>query len=42
MPGHYIEFENVRKSYGTGDAQINALYDASFCSVPPAQAKPHF
>ena len=30
MSGHYIEFENVRKSYGTGDAQINALSDASF------------
>ena len=30
MPGHYIEFDNVRKSYGTGDAQINALSDASF------------
>lgn len=30
MSGHYIEFEKVRKSYGSGDAQINALYDASF------------
>ena len=30
MAEHYIEFENVRKSYGTGDAQINALSDANF------------
>lgn len=30
MSEHYIEFEKVRKSYGSGDAQINALYDASF------------
>lgn len=30
MNEHYIKFDNVRKSYGTGDAQINALSDASF------------
>lgn len=27
---HYIEFENVTKSYGRGIAQINALSEASF------------
>ena len=27
---HYIEFENVTKSYGTGAAQINALDGVSF------------
>ena len=30
MSQHYIEFEKVRKSYGSGEAQINALSDASF------------
>lgn len=30
MSEHYIEFEKAGKSYGSGDAQINALYDASF------------
>lgn len=26
----YIEFDNVTKTYGTGDARINALDGASF------------
>ena len=26
----FIEFQNVRKTYGNGNVQINALYDASF------------
>ena len=26
----FIEFQNVGKTYGTGDVQINALHDASF------------
>ncbi len=26
----YIEFQNVGKTYGTGDVKINALHDASF------------
>ena len=30
MREHYIEFQNVTKSYGTGMAQINALDDVSF------------
>ena len=30
MGNHYIEFENVTKSYGSGTAQINALSEASF------------
>ena len=30
MSEHYIKFENVTKSYGSGAAQINALHDASF------------
>lgn len=30
MIEHYIKFENVTKSYGSGAAQINALADASF------------
>lgn len=30
MSGHYIEFHNVSKSYGSGNAQINALSDVSF------------
>ncbi len=30
MEKHYIEFENVTKSYGNGLAQINALSEASF------------
>ena len=30
MSEHYIKFENVTKSYGSGAAQINALSDASF------------
>lgn len=30
MSGHYIEFQNVIKSYGTGDTQINALSGVSF------------
>ena len=30
MSEHYIEFDKVRKSYGSGEAQINALSDASF------------
>ena len=30
MRDHYIEFQNVTKSYGTGMAQINALDDVSF------------
>ena len=30
MDNHYIEFENVTKSYGSGTAQINALSEASF------------
>ena len=30
MAEHYIQFENVTKSYGTGNAQINALSDVSF------------
>lgn len=30
MGNHYIKFENVTKSYGSGAAQINALSEASF------------
>lgn len=30
MEKHYIEFEKVTKSYGSGTAQINALSEASF------------
>ncbi|MBQ9767538.1 MAG: ABC transporter ATP-binding protein [Lachnospiraceae bacterium] len=30
MSEHYIKFENVTKSYGSGNAQINALSGASF------------
>lgn len=30
MPEHYIEFQNVVKSYGTGAAKINALDGVSF------------
>ena len=30
MSEHYIEFDKVTKSYGSGNAQINALLDASF------------
>ena len=30
MGNHYIEFENVTNSYGSGTAQINALSEASF------------
>lgn len=30
MEKHYIEFDNVTKSYGSGSAQINALSEASF------------
>lgn len=30
MSGHYIEFQNVSKSYGSGNAQINALSGVSF------------
>lgn len=30
MSEHYIEFNKVRKSYGSAEAQINALSDASF------------
>lgn len=30
MSERYIEFQNVNKSYGTGDAQINALSGVSF------------
>lgn len=30
MSKHYIEFQNVIKSYGTGDTQINALSGVSF------------
>lgn len=30
MAGHYIEFQHVTKSYGTGNARIDALSDASF------------
>lgn len=30
MSEHYIEFDKVTKSYGSGNAQINALFDASF------------
>lgn len=30
MSEHYIVFDQVTKSYGSGNAQINALYDASF------------
>ena len=30
MDNHYIKFENVTKSYGSGTAQINALSEASF------------
>lgn len=30
MSEHYIKFENVTKSYGSGAAPINALHDASF------------
>lgn len=30
MSERYIEFQNVIKSYGTGDAQINALSGVSF------------
>lgn len=30
MSNHYIEFEKVTKSYGSGTAQINALSEASF------------
>ena len=31
MSEHYIEFDKVTKSYGSGNAQINALSEASFC-----------
>lgn len=30
MSEHYIEFHNVSKSYGSGNAQINALSEVSF------------
>ena len=30
MEKHYIEFDNVTKSYGSGSAQINALSEVSF------------
>ena len=30
MQDHYIKFENVRKSYGSGNAQINALDGVDF------------
>lgn len=30
MSEHYIEFENVTKSYGVGNTKIDALSDASF------------
>ncbi len=30
MSEQYIKFQNVTKSYGTGNAQINALSDANF------------
>ena len=30
MSEHYIEFENVTKSYGTGSAQVHALDGVSF------------
>lgn len=30
MSKHYIEFDHVTKSYGSGNAQINALSDVSF------------
>ena len=30
MSEHYIEFENVTKSYGSGTAQVNALAGVSF------------
>ncbi len=30
MSEHYIEFENVTKSYGSGNAEIHALHEASF------------
>ena len=30
MAGHYIKFENVKKSYGNGNAQINALDGVDF------------
>ena len=30
MSDHYIQFDRVTKSYGSGDAKINALFEASF------------
>ena len=30
MEKHYIQFDNVTKSYGSGNTQINALHEASF------------
>lgn len=30
MPEHYITFQNVTKSYGSGETQVNALSDANF------------
>ena len=30
MSEHYIKFENVKKSYGNGNAQINALDGVDF------------
>ncbi len=30
MSGHYIEFENVKKIYGSGNAQVTALDDVCF------------
>ena len=30
MAGHYIEFQHVTKSYGTGNAKIDALSDVNF------------
>ena len=30
MSEHYIEFKNVTKSYGSGNAEVKALDDVSF------------
>ena len=30
MEQHYIQFQDVTKSYGTGNARINALDDVTF------------
>lgn len=51
MSKHFISFQNVTKSYGSGKAQIHALDGVSFeieqgesvfCSDPPAREKQRF